>query len=381
MRKVHSVLGNWPCAVVIAIYFLCILLANPRGEFPLNDDWSYTRSAFSLGSGHGLKVDEWCAPSLVGQALYGGLLSRLTSFSYLALHISILFLSCGTILLLWGILRRARFRKELAAIMLLAWPFNPLQFNLSFTLMTEVPFVFFIALSVCLYGSHIENGRSLPLVLCAAALGYGFMIRQTALLFILALIGSLLLAGSVAGSFVAGYSLWILARGSATAAVQRKFELLKHLTARQLIGNSYGMFFYLAFILMPVWIFLIPPLYRAVRDVRPVVRIGIPAILSVLVLTGIWWFHAQYRPAEYLPSAAYRARMPFLLNVLYDTGLGPVTLDSTYYAAPATQVYPRLWGAVIAGCICLAGLLGRPRDPPGLSQRPVLFLWGFRLFF
>jgi len=38
--------------------------------------------------------------------------------------------------------------------------------------------------------------------------------------------------------------------------------------------------------------------------------------------------------------------MPFLLNVLYDTGLGPITLDPTYYGQTPTPVYPHLWLAV-----------------------------------
>jgi 4-amino-4-deoxy-L-arabinose transferase-like glycosyltransferase len=400
MGKSNSIRNHWPCIIVLGIYFLCILAANPRGEFPLNDDWSYTRSAFSLGSGHGLKVDEWCAPSLVGQALYGSLLSSLTSSSFLALRISTLFLSCCTVLLLWGILLRIRVRKNLACIIILTWVFNPLQFNLSFTYMTEVPFIFFITLGLYLYVSRIESGSLTLLILSAAALGYGFLIRQTAVLFILALIGSLLLdarkdirkrAQEVilvccsVGIFIAGYCLWILARGGATAAVHRKFDLLHYLTARQVVGNSYGMLFYLVFILAPVWIYLIASLYRAIRGFPAITRIGIPAVLCAVIISGIWWFHAQYRPADYLPSASYHSRMPFLLNVLYDTGLGPVTLDPDYYSVPPAPVYPRVWhaitalvaaGAVVAGCICIFGLLRLRRRPPGPNRKPVILFVG-----
>jgi hypothetical protein len=57
--------------------------------------------------------------------------------------------------------------------------------------------------------------------------------------------------------------------------------------------------------------------------------------------------------------------MPFLLNVLYDTGLGPVTLDPDYFGPPQTPIYPRLWlavtvavavGAAVLGMICTFGI-------------------------
>ncbi len=391
---------NWPCFAILGLYVLCILAVNPKGEFPLNDDWSYTRSAFALGSGHGLHVDEWCAPSLVGQALYGGLLTRIFSSHFLVLRISTLFLSCCTVLLLWGILMRIGFRRDLAAMMLLAWVFNPLQFNLSFTYMTEVPFIFFVALALYLYLLHLDEGKFWPLALSAATLGYGYLVRQTALFVILALVCSVLLdsqkgiwkrlreggmVSCIAGAFIAGYYGWILAHGGATAAVHRKFELLDSLTARQIIGNSYGMFFYLALMLAPVWIYLIPSLCRMIRGFNRIVQIGVPVAWCAVSILGVCWFYSHYTPAEYLPSTPYHARMPFLLNVLYDSGLGPITLDPAYFGAPPTPMYPRVWGAVtiivaagvvLCGTLCVLGLIRLHRYFIGRKCKAVILLAG-----
>jgi hypothetical protein len=382
--------------VIVGIYLLCILIANPRGEFPLNDDWSYARTAFSIGSGHGAKVDPWPAPSLVGQALYGGLLVKIFSARFLVLRISTLCLSCGTVVLLWGILRRIGFCNRLACIMLLGWIFNPLQFSLSFTYMTEVPFIFFITLALFLYSLHVDSGRFAPLILSAAALGYAYLVRQSALIFIVALVCSLLLDGcknkrdrlqqailvcSTAGLFIASYYIWVVTHGGATAAVHRKLQLLEHLTAKQIIGNSLGMLFYLVFMTAPLLILLIPALYRMIRHFRLVMRLGIPAAWCAIAVMGIWWFHAQYRPAEYLPSAAYHAKMPFLLNVLYDTGLGPLTLEPDYYSSPATPTYPGAWqaitwlvaiGVIVAGSFCMFGLIRIRMNPIDPKRRPLL---------
>jgi hypothetical protein len=377
---------NWPCVAILGLYALCILAANPKGEFPLNDDWSYTRSAFAFGSGHGLRVDEWTAPSLVGQAFYGGLLTRLFSPHFLVLRISTLFLSCCTLLLLWGILRRLGFRRDFASVMLLAWVFNPLQFSLSFTYMTEVPFVFFVALAWYLYLLHLEEGKFWPLALSAATLGYGYLVRQTALLFILALVCSLLLDSKkdiskrlreamivfcIAGIFIAGYYGWILAHGGATAAVHKKFELLGHLKFKQIIGNSYGMIFYLALMLAPVWVYLIPALWRMIRSFGRIVQFGVPAAWCALVVAGVCGFQYHYTPTEYLPATTYHSRMPFLINVLYDSGLGPITLEPDYFGASPTPIYPRVWyavtaivavGVVLCGTLCVLSLIKLRRD-------------------
>ncbi len=400
MRFLHR---NLPCIAILALYVLCIMAANPRGEFPLNDDWSYVRSAFAVGSGHGFKVDEWVAPSLVGQALYGGMLARLFSPSFLVLRLSTLLLSCGTVILLWVIFLRIGFRRDLACMMLLAWIFDPLQFNLSFTFMTEVPFLFFVALAIYLFVRHLDTGRSWPLILSATALGYAFLIRQTALFFALALICGTLMnvrkaflkriqlgaaVAAITGVFIASFYLLTMMRGGSTAAVNRKFDLLHHLTLKQIVGNTYGMIFYLAFMLLPVCLCLIPSLYRMSQSLGIKMQAVVLIAWSAFIAAGLWWFPAHYLHTEYLPSTAYHARMPFLLNVLYDTGLGPITLDPTYFRPSPTPIHPRAWtgvtaivaaGAILSGLLCSFGLILRRRLRMLQEWKPLFAFTGLAL--
>jgi hypothetical protein len=373
---------HWLFILILSGYILCIVAADPRGEFPLNDDWSYIRTAFSLGSGRGLRIDPWSAPSLVGQALYGGLLVKLFSPDFLVLRLSTILLSCGTALLLWAASLRMGLRRDYACVLLLAWLCNPIQFNLSFTWMTEIPFLFFIGLAVYLAILYFETQKPGRLILSAAVLGYTYMIRQTALLFILALLCGILtdsrrgfgarirhcgMAGGASGIFIAGYYAWVLTHGGATAAVHRKFELLDYLTARQLAGNSYGMLFYLAFMTLPVLLILIPSMKRMIGAIGVKPGAGIVLAWTIAALAGVWWFEAQYIHAQYLPSTAYHARMPYLLNVLYDTGLGPITLDPAYFGPSPTPIYPEIWigitvlvaaGAIILGSSVTIALIG-----------------------
>ncbi len=368
--------GKVPFLLIVGIYCLCIFLVGPQGEFPLNDDWSYTRSAFSLGTRNILCVDEWSAMSLIGQAIYGGALVKLFGPSFLLLRISTLVLSCGTALLLWALLRRIDVRPNLAWIVVLAWIFNPIQFCLAFTFMTEVPFLFFVMLALFLYTLYLRSGSFWQLAAWSAACGYAFLIRQTALLFAGPLIFGLFLerssgfrarlgrAGLAAAVFLPfplAYYAWVAHRGGMTPATLRKFELLRHLTAEQFLGNSLGILFYLSFLLLPVLACLIPSFYRGCKDSGLGTRLACLSAWTATAAFGLWWFQTNYRQTNYLPSAAYHAQMPILLNVLYDTGLGPVTLDPTYYGPPAMPSYPVVWqgitiavalGLVVMGSYC-----------------------------
>jgi 4-amino-4-deoxy-L-arabinose transferase-like glycosyltransferase len=356
-------------AAILAIYVAAAFLVDPRGEFPLNDDWCYTRSAFLLGTGQGMHLDEWAAPSLVGQALYGAALVAGFGTSFTALRISTIVLSCAVACLLVVILREAGMQNRLAWFAALSWIFNPVQFCLAFTFMTEVPFIFFLGLGTYLYARHLRR-RSLPvLLLSSAAFGYAFLIRQTAALFIGPLLCAVLLgrpkdswhtrlsaffaAGLPASLLVGGYYAWLAGRGGLTPATQRKFDLLEHITTEQIAGNAYGILFYLSFMLLPLLPVAVPQLWRALQELRRGTRIALVAAWAIVSASGLWWFYMNYSSPGYLPSEAFHSRMPFLLNVLYDTGLGPVTLDPTYYGTPVTPTYPQAW-RVVTGLVAAA---------------------------
>ncbi len=352
--------GAVPVLIIVLLYLAAAVLTDPRGEFPLNDDWAYTRSAFKFGSGAGMQVDEWSAPSLVGQAVYGGALVRLFGASFTVLRLSTIALSCGVALLLWFTLAALQVRRAVSWAAVLSWIFNPVQFCLAFTFMTEVPFLFFVGLACYLYALHVKSGSRAALLGCGLSLGYGFLIRQVAVLFMGPVLIVLLASpgrpwrrrlqcgaafAAACGVFVAGYSLWLRGAGGSTPATQRKYELLRQLDVEQLAGNFFGIMFYLSFMLLPLAAALLPHIWRSFGEFGRRLRLGWPLAMCLTAAAGVAWF-SRYSLSVYLPSRAFHSRMPYLLNVLYDTGLGPVTLDPTYYGPPETPTYPGVWRAV-----------------------------------
>ena len=382
-----------PYLLILAAYAGFVLLVNPRGEFPLNDDWCYARSAFRLGLENRLVVDEFSAPNLVGQALYGGLLIKVIGGSFLILRLSTLALSCGLACLLWKCLIELGVRQSTVWLAVLSWIFNPVQFSLSFTYMTEIPFLFLIAAAGLAFVRYLAKHQIRPLLLCGVFLGYAFLIRQTAVLFMLPIALCLLVEGTgqpirrmfsrlaawaaAAGIFMAGFYLWAYLNGGSTPAARRKFDLLRHLTAEQVQGNLLGLLFYLSFFLLPLMAFLAPSARAMILQAGRFRGAFILFGWALLSAAGVWWFHARYSGGTYLPGKAFHAQMPFLLNILFDTGLGPLTLDPTYYGTPPTPVHPIAWKGVTwmvaagltilgtmvtIGAACFRRLLVRPEQ-------------------
>jgi hypothetical protein len=379
--------GVIPALLVAAVYLIAAILVDPRGEFPLNDDWSYSRTAFRFAESGNMKVDEWSAPNLIGQAFYGGLLLKLVGKSLTALRVSSLVLAWILACALWGSLSRLGLRKELVWVLILSWVFNPVGFCLSFTFMTEIPFLVFATAALWMAVLFFDEGKGWQMAACGGLLGYAYTIRQTAVLFLVPLALVLLALPRVkgfgsriinclrlvipAGIFIMGYYLWSAAQGGSTPAAQRKFELLRHLTATQLIGNSFGLLYYLAFFLLPVSCCLLPGLFRLCATRPPLARLWVPAWTAASAC-GIWWFSNRFSRAPDLPGLPYHPKMPFLLNVLYDTGLGPLTLDPTYYGRTPTPNYPHVWQAVTilsAVSLVILGLFLALSLPSAWSRR------------
>ena len=71
-REVWRIPGLVPVLVIIGVWILVVFLINPRGEFPLIDDWAYAGMVKSLVEGGGLRIPEVATkhhcPSLLGSA-------------------------------------------------------------------------------------------------------------------------------------------------------------------------------------------------------------------------------------------------------------------------------------------------------------------------
>src|SRR3569833_210222 len=75
-----------------AIWVLTEFLVNPVGEFPLNDDWSYTLSLQNWYHDHQYHLVGWTSMPLATQLAWGLIFCKTFGFSFTVLRFSTLVL-------------------------------------------------------------------------------------------------------------------------------------------------------------------------------------------------------------------------------------------------------------------------------------------------
>lgn len=139
---------------------MMIVLIRPYGEFPYNDDWSYSLPVKWLLETGQLKLTFWPDTTLVSQVMLGALWSALVGFSLQHLRvlvISLVFLFLGAS---YGLLREAGVTRPISFLVVLSFLTFPAFPVLAMSFMTDVPFLAFGAASLFLLLMTINGART-----------------------------------------------------------------------------------------------------------------------------------------------------------------------------------------------------------------------------
>ena len=199
-----------------------ILVINPLREFPVEDDWDYSKTVWNLlqtGTFHRLEVTQ---ATVVFPAVWGALFSAVFGFTFATLRVSTLVLACGTLLFFYGLLGELGFdvpRRVLAALALMV---TPTFTYLAFSFMTDIPLLLGLLGAVYFYVRAWRQGR-----LWLAAIGSVF----AALAFLARQVGALI---------PAAFALFVLAqqdaaRSGAGARVPTRRFVLQWMLAGTLV--------------------------------------------------------------------------------------------------------------------------------------------------
>lgn len=142
---------------LLLFWILVILLINPIGNFPLNDDWSYAIAVNNFLTTGSFHPTGFTSMTLFSQVIWGSLFGKIFGFSYSVLRISTLVLSFIGLITIYFIARKLTPIRWLAYFMILLVAFNPLFFSLSFTFMTDIPFAVFSIISIFFYIESLQN--------------------------------------------------------------------------------------------------------------------------------------------------------------------------------------------------------------------------------
>ncbi len=171
--------ARWAC-LCGGIVLIAFLIVNPFAEMPFNDDWSYAFTVRRLlETGH-LTYNGWSTATIITQAYWGAIVSKLFGFSFTALRFSTLPFAVGCVMLCYLLARRAGLLPRWAIFCALLLGLNPLFLPLATSFMTDVPGLFFILLSLhCLIIAAAKpRGGIAALALAVGAGILGGMDRQ-----------------------------------------------------------------------------------------------------------------------------------------------------------------------------------------------------------
>lgn len=316
--------------ILPVVFIAAVFVVDPRGDFPLNDDWGVGFTTFTLLQTGRVQFTPFASATAYLQFLWGALWATAFGQTFTVLRISTLVLSLGSTLIAFSLLRRAGARLELAFFGAAALLFHPLFFWASFTSMTHVPFVFLSLVALAMFVRAAEAGSEEPrnprneniwLALAFVATVASFFTRQFAVLNALApfIVALLLRRKKLAATYAAALAVFALLVVSGVLIGSQK-ELVLHrpnLTGLALRATHYIYFNWqnaALFFAAPLLLFL---LSRG-RPRLPRVVLVISAIGFALVA---WRMTARVgMPIPYLNSG----------NVFTDFGLGPPTLRDVF---------------------------------------------------
>lgn len=167
---------------IIIYWLIAVLIVNPIGEFPLNDDWAYTKNVqYFLDSGHFVFVD-WSAMTLVSQLLIASFFCKIFGFSFTLLRIITLCVALFGVLLTYKITLNVTSNKKIALFSSLVIASNPVFFVLSNTFMTDVYFFTFSLITIYFFERFFTTEKTYFLIIATIFSIVATMTRQIGVL-------------------------------------------------------------------------------------------------------------------------------------------------------------------------------------------------------
>ncbi len=336
----------------VVVWLLAVALVDPLGNFPLNDDWSYSLTVHTLLTTGQFTPNGWTSMTLIGQTLWGALFCLPFGFSHTALRVSMLVagaLGLGAFALT---LQDAGCERNKTVLATLVFGFNPVYFVLANSFMTDVGFTAASMVATLCFCRYLLARRMTSLGWALAFSVLALSVRQLALYLPMSMAAVLLLerrrswraialcmatlAASVA--LLAAFTEWLAWRHvlpsmaeASTASFSRALATPLTLFVK-LEQNLRGTLVHVGWFAFPVLMWRAPALvarYRAWRGGR--------VVLAVASMAGVVWFA--------LMAAVHP--LPFDWTTINDSGLGPIWLHSRPGEMPGPAALPRAFWLLI----------------------------------
>ncbi len=349
---------------LIAICTAIIFIINPRGNFPLNDDWSYSRSVQIYLETSRFELTGWCCVPLLPQVLWGALWCSFTGFSFETLRFSTLLISVIGMIFFYISMIEISPNRFARILLFFVIALNPVYFLLSNTFMTDVPFCAVSMIGLYYYMKYFHTRSTKFLVLA-----FGFSIlsaffRQIGIFFILSYAilalwekdkSWLIRVYPIILLILVACGLIIFQKSILSPAVSpfmnniRMERLFESLSLQKLFGlpaffKALGMvLIYMGLFLSPVILYFAPNISALVKNKKQFNLIFLIIAVTIFLLLLI----------------AHKL-LPFRPNILWSYGLGPATLRDvdTLFIPSIPQIPLVIWALLTFIGISSGMLLG-----------------------
>jgi hypothetical protein len=333
----------WALALLLAGWFALPLLLGTSAPIPLNDDWAYAHTVTTLLETGEFRRPSWTWVPALTHTAWGALFAKAFGLGFPALRWSTLVAGALGIAGVFTLGRRLGLANAASALLAATYGFNPVHVHLGFTFMTDTLFIALCVWSLVYLGDFARGGGWAALAAGTALAVAATLSRQTALVLPAAFALALLIARP------RDARAWLAA--AACAAV----VTFAYLRAEQWLFETGGR-----------W----SRLY-SVRDAgKFIAREQASAVFhlarhGVASLVVFGWFLAPISirfsaplrlrlAASALGAAAAAAlalrldaTLPLSYNVIWDLGLGPLTIGGKEFLPHAPQWL--WWALTLAG--------------------------------
>jgi len=369
--------------VLFLVFGINILLIQPWGDFPLNDDWQYAHITKQFAQTLQIKIDVPIAPTVVLQTLFGGIITSLFGFSHTYLRILTIVFSSILILILYSIQRIANVNKTSSFITALVLITNPLFLYLSLSYMTEIYGMTLSFLGVWFWfkarkKEFTGSNSKVEYLVAAFLMGLSFWVRQFSIL----VFPSLLISIFIVSVFSEGiklatqnllrwtssifvfaapiilYFVWAITTNNLKEAFSDPLKSFLVFDIELWVLESSILIFYITGFFAPLLVFIWISQNLKWKILTETEKIITQLLLISLFTTMIYSLWIGKMP--YLITNTLQSIFPFLTNIINPYGLGPLTLTDIY-----TELFPiqpsysiNFWVLIECGLFLLAWVWG-----------------------
>ncbi|MBP9885272.1 MAG: glycosyltransferase family 39 protein [Leptospiraceae bacterium] len=374
---------NFNLFVLFLVFGINILLIQPWGDFPLNDDWQYAHITKQFAETLQIKIDVPIAPTVILQTLFGGIITSLFGFSHTYLRILTLFFSSILILILYSIQRIAGVNKISRFLTALVLITNPLFIYLSLSYMTEIYGMTLSFFGVWLWfkarqKEFTTSDSRVQYLLAAFLMGLSFWVRQFSILVYPSLFISVFIVGVfsegiklatqnllrwTSSTFVFAapiivYFVWAITTNNLNEAFSDPLKSLLVFDIYLWLQEGFILLFYLTGFFAPILVFIWISQNLKWKTLTETEKIFTHLLLISLLTTMIYSLWIGKMP--YFIINTLQSIFPFLTNIITPYGLGPLTLTEIYTESlalgPSYSIY--FWVLIECGLFLLAWVWG-----------------------